>query len=78
MKKSMGLALGMAFLLVSSTSFAEEPKMTTISFDDDTIEGDLMMPNSSQFTGMNVDDLSSLIKAREDFVDELRKTVDML
>ncbi len=52
--------------------------MTTISFDDDTIEGDLMMPNSSQFTGMNVDDLSSLIKAREDFVDELRKTVDML
>lgn len=78
MKKSMGLALGMAFLLVSSTSFAEEPKMTTISFDDDTIEGDLMMPNSSQFMGMNVDDLSSLIKAREDFVDELRKTVDML
>jgi hypothetical protein len=78
MKKSMGLALGMAILLASNVSFAEEPKMTSISFEDDTIEGELMMPNSSQFTGMNVDELSSLIKAREDFVDEMRKTVDEL
>ncbi len=65
-------------ILVSSVSFAEEPKMTSITFEDDTIEGELMSPNGENFTGMNVEELSSLIKAREDFVDEMRKTVDEL
>ena len=78
MKTSIGLALGMAAFLTCGSAFAEEPKMTTISFEDDTIEGELMAPNSSTFTGVNIDELSSLIRAREDFVDEMRKTVDEL
>ena len=56
----------------------QEQKLTEISFEADTIEGDLMAPNSSNIAIKEIDELSSLIRAREDFVDEMRKTVDEL
>ncbi|MBR4986743.1 MAG: hypothetical protein IKY83_13500 [Proteobacteria bacterium] len=63
---------------MSGTAFSDEPKLTSISFEDDRIEGDLMVPNQSNINVKELDELSSLIKAREDFVDEMRKTVDEL
>ena len=78
MKKSIGGIVILAALIFSSTAFSDEPKMTSISFEDDRIEGDLMVPNQSNINVKELDELSSLIKAREDFVDEMRKTVDEL
>lgn len=77
MKRNIGIAIGLS-LLLSSSAFAEETKMTSISFEDDTIEGELMMPNSTNLSVKDIDELSTLIKAREDFVDEMRKTVEEL
>ena len=78
MKKFIGTIIVLGFVLGSSSAFADEAKMTSISFEDDRIEGDLMMPNSSNINVKELDELTSLIKAREDFVDEMRKTVDEL
>ena len=78
MKKLIGAAVLFGVVFGSSSAFADEPKMTTISFEDDRIEGDLMVPNQTNINVKELDELSSLIKAREDFVDEMRKTVDEL
>ena len=78
MKKLIGAAVLFGVVFGSSAAFADEPKMTTISFEDDRIEGDLMVPNQTNINVKELDELSSLIKAREDFVDEMRKTVDEL
>lgn len=78
MKKVVGLVGFVAMMLMGVSSFAQEQKVTEISFEGDTIEGDLMMPTQSNIAVKELDELSSLIKAREDFVDEMRKTVDEL
>ncbi len=78
MKKLIGAAIVLGVIFGSGTAFAQEAKMQTISFEDDRIEGDLMVPNSTNINVKELDELSSLIKAREDFVDEMRKTVDEL
>ncbi len=78
MKKFVVTAIFMTVMFVCGSAMAQETKMTSISFEDDTIEGDLMMPNSSNINVKELDELTSLIKAREDFVDEMRKTVDEL
>ena len=74
-RKEMKKALS---LISFMEGFAQEQKLTEISFEADTIEGDLMAPNSSNIAIKEIDELSSLIRAREDFVDEMRKTVDEL
>jgi hypothetical protein len=78
MKKSIVACAFLGAMLISGIAFAQddESKMQTISFEDDRIEGELMMPNTGTVSAHEVDELSSLIKAREDFVDEMRKTVD--
>jgi hypothetical protein len=68
----------LGILLGSSVAFADESNVKEIVFDDDRIEGDLMMPSSTNVKVKELDELSSLINAREDFVDEMRKTVDEL
>lgn len=78
MKKVVGLVGFVAMMLMGASSFAQDQKVTEISFEGDTIEGDLMMPTQSNIAVKELDELSSLIKAREDFVDEMRKTVDEL
>ena len=78
MKNVLSLVGFSAVMLISATCFAQEQKLTEISFEGDTIEGDLMMPTTTNIAVKELDDLSSLIKAREDFVDEMRKTVDEL
>ncbi|MBQ9817296.1 MAG: hypothetical protein IJM59_07525 [Proteobacteria bacterium] len=78
MKKFVGTAIFMTVMFICSSAMAQDTKMTSISFEDDTIEGDLMMPNSTNLNVKELDELTSLIKAREDFVDEMRKTVDEL
>lgn len=78
MKKGIVGIIVLGSVLMSGTAFSDEPKLTSISFEDDRIEGDLMVPNQSNINVKELDELSSLIKAREDFVDEMRKTVDEL
>ncbi len=78
MKKIFGLSIVLAAMFVCNVALAQDTKMTSISFEDDRIEGDLMAPNSSNINVKELDELSTLIKAREDFVDEMRKTVDEL
>ena len=78
MKKCIGAIVILGVMLSSGLAFSQDQKMTTISFEDDRIEGDLMMPTSSNINVKEMDELSSLIKAREDFVDEMRKTVEEL
>ena len=79
MKKLLGTSLFILFLFSSSALFAqEEQKVREISFEEDLIEGDLMMPDSSNIRIKEMDELSSLIKAREDFVEEMLKSVDEL
>ena len=78
MKKSIGLVSGLLVIMFSSSAFADEPKVETISFEDDRIEGELMMPDSGNIKAREMDELTSLINAREDFVDEMRKTVEEL
>ena len=78
MKNTLGLIGFLVVMLVSASAFAQEEKITSINFESDTIEGDLMMPTQSNIAVKELDDLTSLIRAREDFVDEMRKTVDEL
>ena len=79
MKKYLIASVIYGALFVSGVAYAQDDtKMQTISFEDDRIEGDLMMPNQSNIGAHELEELSSLIKAREDFVDEMRKTVDEL
>ena len=72
------LMLALFAAAIPFSAFAQDAKMQTISFEDDRIEGDLMVTNSTNINVKELDELSSLIKAREDFVDEMRKTVDEL
>lgn len=78
MKNTLSLIGFLVVMLVSTSAFAQEEKVTSINFESDTIEGDLMMPTQSNIAVKELDDLTSLIRAREDFVDEMRKTVDEL
>ena len=77
MKKVISVLGFGAVVLFGSQAMAQD-KITEINFEGDTIEGDLMMPTQSNIAVKELDELSSLIKAREDFVDEMRKTVDEL
>lgn len=78
MKTLIRTCVVLGIMLASSAAFAQDDKVKEIVFEDDRIEGDLMMPTSSNINVKELDELSSLIKAREDFVDEMRKTVDEL
>ena len=78
MKNALSLISFLAAMMICGVCFAQETKTTEINFEADTIEGDLMMPTQSNIAVKELDELSSLIKAREDFVDEMRKTVDEL
>ena len=77
MKKVISVFGFAAVVLFASEAMAQE-KVTEINFEGDTSEGDLMMPTQSNIAVKELDELSSLIRAREDFVDEMRKTVDEL
>ena len=77
MKKVISVFGFAAVVLFAAQAMAPE-KVTEINFEGDTIEGDLMMPTQSNIAVKELDELSSLIRAREDFVDEMRKTVDEL
>ena len=78
MKELISISVTLGILLASSAAFAQDDTVKEIVFDDDRIEGDLMMPTSTTVNVKELDELSSLIRAREDFVDEMRKTVDEL
>lgn len=77
MKKVISV-LGFGAVVFFGSQAMAQDKVTEINFEGDTIEGDLMMPTQSNIAVKELDELSSLIRAREDFVDEMRKTVDEL
>ena len=76
MKRLITTAVVLGICLASSVVFAQDSKVQTINFEDDRIEGDLMVPNSEMINAPEKAELSNLVKAREDYVDETRKTVD--
>lgn len=79
MKKMLFALTALAlFLLGTANAWAQDSEMKTISFEEDRIEGELMAPNSTDIKIKQVDELTSLIKAREDFVDEMLKSVEEL
>jgi len=81
MKKIVFTAIAVLGVLTLITpAFAQDAgvKVKEINFEDDTIEGELQMPNQSNIRAQDDDDLTSLIKAREDFVDEMLKSVEDL
>lgn len=81
MKKMLSsLVVVLCALVLVTPALAQDPgaKVKEINFEDDVIEGELQMPNQTNITGMQNDDLSTLIKAREDFVDQLLKSVEDL
>ncbi len=80
MKKYIGLAIFMGFMLGSGNAMAQDDnqKMQKIAFEDDRIEGDLNMPDQAKIIVNDTNNLISLIKTREDFGNEMRKTVDKI
>lgn len=75
MKKLIGACAFLAGMLICSVSFAQDDtKMQTLSFEEDYIEGDLMLPSTDWNNGHRVD-VMNLIKTRDDFAVEIRKTV---
>lgn len=53
-------------------------KVKEINFEDDVIEGELQLPNQLGTTALGDSDLISLIRVREDFMDEMIKSVEDL
>ena len=79
MKKHFGLLFFLAGMLISGVAFAQnDSKIQTISFEDDHIEGDLMMPNSEVIKDETPGYPSNLIKVRDEFEVNVRKSVDEL
>lgn len=81
MKRIVSLAAVMLGVIAMTTPVLAQDagvKVKEINFEDDTIEGELQMPNQSNIRAQDDDDLTSLIKAREDFVDEMLKSVEDL
>lgn len=78
MRKSAITAIVMFGIMFGTSNAYADEQVKTISFEDDRIEGELMAPNSSNISAHEVEELTSLIKAREDFVEEMRKTVEEL
>ena len=77
MKKHLGLLAFLAAMLISGLAFAQDDsKMQNISFEEDRIEGELMMPNTGIVDGKTQGELPSLVKARDDFNNDVRKSVD--
>ena len=78
MKKTIFLFSVLFLVLFGVEAFAQDGKLKEISFEADDISGDLMMPPGQTIGAKSMGDLTSLIKAREDFVDEMLKSVDDL
>jgi hypothetical protein len=80
MKKYIGLAAFFGLMLGCGNVFAQDDgqKMQSITFEDDRIEGDLMMPNGTTIDTIEADDKISLVKARDEFDGSTRKSVDEL
>ena len=80
MRKYIGLAFFLGFMLGCGSAFAQDDgqKTQSISFEDDTIEGELMVPNGTVVDTKTKGELPPLVKAKEDFDNNVRKSVDEL
>ena len=80
MKKYISLAFFLGVMLGCGSAFAQDDgqKMQSINFEDDTIEGELMVPNGTVVDAKTRGELPSLVKARDDFDNNVRKSVDGL
>mgnify|MGYP007037416035 CR=1 FL=1 len=75
--KSLKILLALSAALFSLSAFAQE-QVKEITFEDDNVEGELLAPAGSEFEGIVEEDTTSLIKVREDFVDEMIKSTEGL
>lgn len=78
MKKSVIMGVVAGTMMICGVASAQEQANMKISFEEDRIEGELMAPNQTTVQVKEAEELTSLINAREDFVDEMRKTVEDL
>jgi len=63
-------------LFATGTASADEPvKVKEINFEDDRIEGELQAPLYDKTETREIDDLTTLVKSREDFADAMLKDV---
>jgi hypothetical protein len=81
--------LAVTLLLAGMAAYAEDPttntegnvrynKTTSISFEDDTIEGDLTKPDGEYVEARKKVRHSNLIRIREEFKDQVMESVDEL
>lgn len=81
--------LGILVLVIAGFAFAEEKviqepdktvyrKKTVVDFTDVAVEGELTKPDGSYTLSRKKAQFSSLVKVRDNFVPELRKSVDNL
>jgi hypothetical protein len=75
--QSLKILLALSATLFSLSAFAQE-QVKEITFEDDNVEGELLAPAGSEFEGIVEEDTTSLIKVREDFVDEMIKSTEGL
>jgi hypothetical protein len=73
---SISLAF-LALTVLPSAAFAQD-QVKELTFEDDNVEGELLAPNESNFSGDLMEDTTSLIKVREDFVPEMIKSAEGL
>jgi hypothetical protein len=87
--KRVSLPVLLAALTLSTAAFAQDDKkgdegnvryskQTTISFEDDTIEGDLTKPDGEYVEARKKVKHSNLIRIREEFKDKVMQSVGEL
>ena len=78
--KKYFIAVSVAILMSLPTAaiFAQDGNVQALSFEDENIDGELMAPNQSDFDVLEEEEAKSLIRVREDFVDEMIKSAEDL
>jgi hypothetical protein len=68
----------LSFVLCATTSFAQQKnsKRTVINFDDELVEGDVSKPELSYLLQKKQFNFGRLIKLRENFLPEMRRTAE--
>lgn len=72
------LLILLSFVFAATTSYAQQKnsKRTVINFDDELVEGDVSKPELSYLLQKKQFNFGRLIKLRENFLPEMRRTAE--
>ncbi len=73
---SLGVLLTCVILYLPNSSFAQKKKRTTINFEDQLVEGEVKKPELFFLLQKKQFNFGRLIKLRENFVPEMRKSAE--